>query len=305
MLDIRGAGEYEVTGHAHSQIAQRLSIPQKYYDRMRADAPDLLAHNVNHWFMAQPEPRLIRILGDRARAFLSNRYRILDHYDLLNAVLPRMHRVGCTLASMELTERRMYLKCLFPQIEREVAVGDVVQAGIVISNSEVGLGSVRVEPLIYRLVCLNGLIAPDGGLSKYHLGRAYGDEEAAFELYREETIAATDKAFWMQVEDVVDALLTPEVFDRLVNRLREARQQRITDIPQVVEVTRRRLQLTDVERDGVLHSLVGAGDLSVYGLVNAVTHTSQQAEDYDRATELEKGAWSLLEWPQSVWQSGD
>ena len=38
----------------------------------------------------------------------------------------------------------------------------------------------------------------------------------------------------------------------------------------------------------------------MYGLINAVTSMSQQVADYDRATELEKGAWGLLEMPHGL-----
>lgn len=37
----------------------------------------------------------------------------------------------------------------------EVRKGDIVQAGVMISNSEVGLGAVSIQPLVYRLVCTN------------------------------------------------------------------------------------------------------------------------------------------------------
>ena len=36
-------------------------------------------------------------------------------------------------------------------------VGDEVQAGFIIGNSEVGAGSVFVEQLVWRLICLNGM----------------------------------------------------------------------------------------------------------------------------------------------------
>jgi hypothetical protein len=303
-LEILDIGGFSLTNHAHSQIAQRVQIPQRYYDRMRQDAPELLSSNVNHWFQENAEPRLIRTMNGKARAFLSNRYRVLDNYDLLQAIVPKLREVGCRPESMDITERKLYLKCLFPKIEMKVSTGDVVQAGLVISNSEVGLGSLRIEPLIYRLVCANGLIAPDVGLVKFHLGRALGDnQDHAFELYRKETIQATDTAFWMQVGDVVDALLTPEVFEKLVDRLRGAKDQRIEDIPKTVEVTRKQLNLTDDEHTSVLHHLSEGGDLSLYGLTNAVTRTSQDLNDYDRATELERSAWSLLDLPGSIRQS--
>ena len=59
---------------AHEQIGTYLNIPRKYYDRMQAEDPDLLAYNVNRWFRKNPEQRMIRTMDGHARAFLSNRY---------------------------------------------------------------------------------------------------------------------------------------------------------------------------------------------------------------------------------------
>ena len=41
----------------------------------------------------------------------------------------------------------MYLKVVTPEVKFEVAPGDAVQAGIVITNSEVGCGTLAVQPL--------------------------------------------------------------------------------------------------------------------------------------------------------------
>ena len=64
---------FSITDNAHSQISQRLNIPLKYYKRMHSLAPDLLATNVNTWFLEKPERRMIRILDGKARAYLSDR----------------------------------------------------------------------------------------------------------------------------------------------------------------------------------------------------------------------------------------
>ena len=68
---------FSITDNTHSQIAQRLNIPLKYYQRMRFDAPALLATNVNTWFLEKPERRMIRTLDGKARAFLSDRFSLL------------------------------------------------------------------------------------------------------------------------------------------------------------------------------------------------------------------------------------
>ncbi len=65
--------EFPITDHAHSQIAARLDIPAKYYNRMRLSAPILVAANVNEWFHSKPERRMVRTLDGQARAFLSDR----------------------------------------------------------------------------------------------------------------------------------------------------------------------------------------------------------------------------------------
>ncbi|MGZ7242360.1 hypothetical protein ACXWPN_09625, partial [Streptococcus pyogenes] len=62
-----------------------------------------------------------------------------------------------------------------------------------------------------------------------------------------------------------------------------------------VEVLRQRYTLTEAEGDGVLRHLITGGDLSGYGLVNAVTHYSQEVGDYDRATEFEALGGKLVE----------
>jgi hypothetical protein len=53
-----------------------------------------------------------------------------------------------------------------------VRVGDVIEAGIDIANSEVGLRSVQVTPITYRLVCTNGMRAwrSEAALRMRHVG---------------------------------------------------------------------------------------------------------------------------------------
>ncbi|WP_207804916.1 hypothetical protein, partial [Rhodopseudomonas palustris] len=63
---------------AHKQIADRLQIPQRYYNKMRIEYPDLLDNNINSWFSKTPERRMIRTLDGNVRAFLSDSYRRLD-----------------------------------------------------------------------------------------------------------------------------------------------------------------------------------------------------------------------------------
>lgn len=305
VLEVPNGGAFPVTDLTHGQIAERLQIPKKYYDKMRADAPGLLDRNVNHWLQTTNERRMIRTLDGRARAFLSDRYRRLDNFDLAEAILPTLVEVGgLRVESAELTETRMYIKAVSERVTAEVVRGDVVQAGFVISNSEVGLGAVKIEPLIYRLVCLNGMIAADYSTRKYHVGRnsGNGDGAQAFEMYREETLIADDRAFFMKVRDTVAGVLTGDKFEKIVARMRESTEQKIEGDPvKAVEVLANRMSFAESERSGVLRHLIEGRDLSAYGLMNAVTRASQDVPDYDRATELEALGGQVLALPRTDW----
>ena len=288
---------FEVADIAHQQIASRLNIPARYYQKMQAEAPELLDHNVNTWLQSKPERRMIRTLDGQARAFLSDRYRRLDNLELCAAVLPVVQEMkGATIASCDVTPSHLYLKIINKRLKAEVDVGDVVQAGFVVSNSEVGLGSLRVEPLIYRLVCKNGLICKDFSTKKYHVGRQVNhSDEDAYELYSDKTIAQDDRAFFMKVQDVVRAAVDETKFQLCLDKLRQAKQIPLEHEPvKSVQMLADKFQLSQAEQGDILRQLFMSGDCSRYGLMNAVTASSQLSATYERATELERIGGEIL-----------
>ena len=180
---------------AHRQIGTYLSIPAKYYAKMLAEKPELLCANVNSWMEDSPSTRMLRTLDGKARAFLSNRYLRLDHYEIVSAILPILGEMpDAQFESCQITEGRLYIKVVNPRLQAEVTPGDIVQSGLIISNSEVGLGSVTVQPLVYRLACSNGMIVNDAGTKRNHIGRVNESDENIL-LYSEKTLRADDHAF--------------------------------------------------------------------------------------------------------------
>ncbi|MBE9060344.1 DUF932 domain-containing protein [cf. Phormidesmis sp. LEGE 11477] len=297
---------FDVTSNAHRQIGDRIGIPAKYYNRMLTKAPELLRANVNHWFQTNPEQRMIRTLGESARAFLSRRYRRLDNFDLAEAVLPTLLQMeGAQVMSCELTETRMYLKVVTAKVQADVKVGDPVQAGVCISNSEIGMGALRVEPLVYRLVCTNGMVTPDRSARNRftHLGRAAADTPDAYELFSDQTLAADNAAFFLKVQDLVRDAVDRTKFEALVAQMRATTEHRIEGNPvKAVELLSNKFKLQQSESSGVLQHLIQGGDLSQWGLLNAVTRTAQDVESYDRATELEELGATVMSLPSAQWK---
>lgn len=306
-----GTLRFKISDLGHRQIGDRVKIPAKYYDRMLEQAPELLTRNVNHWFKNAPEERMVRTLDGRTRAFLSNRYRRMDNYELVeNAVLPVLSdRSDLEIASCEITENRLYLKLTTPRLQTEIKKGDIVQAGVIIRNSEVGLGKYRIDPLILRLVCMNGMVAEDRdgrtyGFSKYHVGRKIGaGEEAAAELFSDETLALEDELLFKQTRDVIKGALERAVFMQIADRMKAATENRITADPVLaVKELGNRFKLNEAEQAGIRTQLMQHEEATQYGLLNAVTRYSQEIESYDRATDLEAIGGQILTLAPGEWR---
>ena len=305
------SGAQEVLGTTdlfHRQVGSALNIPARYYDMMKAQKPELLAENVNAWFADRDQSYMVRSMdygsGQVARALLSDRYRRIDNLEIAAAVLPLFAgQPDMEVISSAVTEQKMYLKILNRRLEMEVVPGDVVQAGVVISNSEVGLGAVSVQPLVYRLICSNGAIVSDFGERKTHVGRAAKALEDSFNIYSDETLIAEDKAFMLKLRDTTLAAIEETRFAMIVGKLRDATQARITGrVQDVIELTGKAFDLNQPEQDSILNYLIAGGDLSLYGLSNAITRTSQDIDSYDRATALEGIGWQVATMPAAQWK---
>ena len=70
-----------------------------------------------------------------------------------------------------------------------------------------------------------------------------------------------------------------------------------------MELTGKAFDLNQNEQDDILNYLIQGGDLSLYGLTNAITRASQDVESYDRATALEGIGWQVATMPAAQWKS--
>lgn len=310
--------EYGVNALAHDQIGNHAGIPGKYYDRMLTEEPKLLATNVNRWFQKYPAPRLIRTLDGNVRALLSDQYRPLENADLAEAVLPILLDMKLDIMSCEITERRLYIKAVDERLKRDVPSGrkmgdgshcffDTCSPAIIISNSEVGSGTLSVDSGIFTKVCTNMAMIAGAGMKRRHVGsrNELTDGEAVRHLLTDATKRATDRAIWMQVRDVVKGAFNEAVFDTNTKKLAGLASDAIdpeADVVKVVDLSSKTFGFTENEGKSVLKHLIEGGDLTRYGLFNAVTRTAQDIESYDRATEFEAIGGKVIELPKRDWE---
>lgn len=143
----------------------------------------------------------------------------------------------------------------------------------------------------------------DFGERKAHVGRAAKALEDSFNVYTDETLEAEDKAFMLKLRDTTLAALEEARFAQIVGRLQDTTNARITGrVQDVIELTGKAFDLSQNEQDDILNYLIQGGDLSLYGLSNAITRASQDVESYDRATALEGIGWQVATMPAAQWK---
>lgn len=288
-LSIPEYGEYPLIDWAHGQLADKLQIPRRYYERMRTSGKtDLLAENINAW-LTENKKRLIRILDGKIRAILSDRYRIMDNYDLLFLALEEFKRKETVeVYRADLTETMLYLKAVDRTLTASIREDDIVYGGLILRNSEVGASAFRVEPFILRKVCGNGLIL-EYSLKKIHLGRQ--TLEVGEIDWSDETRELEDKALWSKVRDIIRATFDRTTFESWVERLKESAEVKIEDPIKAVNNVIKLAGLSERQKQKLLMHF---SEPTKYGLINAVTNLASETKNIDEQIRLEEFGGKLL-----------
>lgn len=286
----------------HDQLAERLGIPTRYYQKMMTETPRLLSANVNEWLTrGNGDKRLLRTYAQHdaggvlnGRAFLGGTYRPLDNYDLMTALVPPMLAAGVKIVSSEVTESKLYIQAIAQDIKSRVVspgthnrIDDVLNIGLIASNSEVGGGSLSIRALVFRQVCSNGLVISEDlpGFKQVHIGRV--DSDVAGNILSDQTRKLTDAAVWSKANDVIKAAISQATLDRITDRLNAIAGVKLENPEKAVELVAERFDLVEDERAAVMRNLISGGDVSQWGLTNAVTALANDVASYDRAVELE------------------
>ncbi len=274
---------------ATAQACQRLGIPAPYFVRCSAPLQDA---QFNHWAWrigiepddetdgkaGTPRPWLLRCQGEGVRAVLSDRYAPLDNADLLGTLVPLLED-RFEVRGLSLTPESLHLRLVDPRLCREVLPNDRLMVGVHVANSEVGRRSVTVDALVWRLVCLNGMVRLVRGKS----------------LLRQRHISWDRPRFADALRVAVSEAVTAGA--GLIDRLQTATHEPVPDVEGVVRAIARQAALTRSVQERVLQALSATAPPQqdrVYGLVQALTFTAQSLPPDDRY-DLEVVAGRLLD----------
>lgn len=306
--------QWSLTEHCHSQVANKLEIPMGYYKRMKGDHPDLLALNINGWLSRKEKTKyLLRTFnyGDEnitnlCRAMLSDRYSILDNWDVLIAALEAIKNTGIhvDVVKAEVTERKMYLHIVAPEIHVDATelldgyledttsavLNNGIISGLVLTNSEVGLSRFEVSARAQILRCKNGLHDRNAAFRKTHLG-AKMDE--GFVQWSEGTKQKNYQLILSQVADAVKVYMSKEYLGNLTSKLLKHKYDKIENPKDVIEVVSAEIGIPESHQQSILKYFYKDQDESSFGLMNAFTREAQNV-NADLGYEIESTVFDLL-----------
>lgn len=303
---------------AHGQLANYLGVPKAFYDHVQRNTDTIRDPNdptlplydtlINGLLRScADDTRLVRTLYGQTRGFLSDRYRQMDNLEILTRLLPVIQglpAVNWDQSSLQVTDQKMYLQLVDTSKPKILQAGthfktdDVLQRGVVITNSEVGLGSFAIQPLVFRQVCSNGMVITEYAQRKFHVGgRNTGD---AGVVWQSDTQKARNETTILEMRDLMITAMSDEFLDKIAARAEDAAAQKIkgNQVEHTIKNVTERFRLTGDERDAMNGHFLEGGDLSLWGLVNSITRAAQDVESYDRSVEMQAIGGNILALPK-------
>jgi hypothetical protein len=272
---------FSVSQPCHGQIAEKLEIPHKYYHKMESEAPELLAENVNTWLQRTKKNFFIRGLGDSIRAFLSDRYRVIDHLDVLYCSLNELQAHEAEIEDCFLSEIEMNIKVRSQRLRDFVRHrDDLIMGGLFLTNSETGHKALRVEPRLFRVKCSNGMIIEELVTREIHLGN---DDE----IY--------DEIIYLSLRRSIRELFGK--FGGIIQTLRESSEIKMKNPQKLIHNVVEHYRLNETQRDNILMAFGAEPEYDQYGIANAVTLAAQKEETWEKSVELERIGGNLISLP--------
>jgi hypothetical protein len=309
--------ELSVLDCCHTQIASRLDIPKKYYDKMLGNERyyHILDYNVTNWFSEKNENNfLLRTFIDKeqktgiARAILSDRYNVLDNYDVMLATLDAIRESGINvqIESGDITDTKFYMRFVCPDIELDAPDilknyrvpdgskgGNGIISGFVISNSETGNGKFSISPRAVVLACRNGMIFKNDAFQKTHLGAKM--EEYTTIDWSEETRQKNYELVCSQVKDAIKYYASEEYLGAKIHELVEKGNKELNHPIETIKNVSKHLSISEEKESSILNYFIKSGDTNAFGVTQALTYFAQHNASPEERYEIETESVLILE----------
>lgn len=297
----------------HRQIADKLGIPFKYYERMQNEYKDLLDHNVASWFMKNKKNYLFRTYQSPGgelygRAMLSDSFKIIDHLDILMVTLQAINEEGLKgikVDQADITETSMYVRFINEEAKvsgkqflenyrnpETLEVNDGIVSGFVLKNSETGQGALQVAPRAKILVCGNGMVQEKDAYRRTHLGAKL--DEGRID-WSNQTKEANHSLIKSQIKDYVKHFSSKDYLQKVVDDINHKGNQDLTNPVEAVKNATKYCEIPESNQNDILNYFMRSGDSKASGVVQAITYYAHSQGDADTRYELEAKSMDVLD----------
>ena len=335
----RPPATFDLSVNMEGQLAAKLRVPAQWLARMRAERPDIFDSTVNallhglhdHFgddypdFPGDGRRFLVRgfVPGPAddgiytGRAFLSNKYGMIDYLDPLVTFLAEVMRADplAEIVSTDLSETRCVVRVATPNVfvsapgllagyrspvtprwrpsdRSEWKVGDIVSAGMKFANSETGHGRYLLVPEFTVLACTNGMTITKDQIARTHLGARMDDGVIE---WSGETRRLNVELVTSMTRDAVRSFMSTDYLRKTIDEIEKTAGIELPDPDRAIMVVAKQLSYTEDVRKMVLDHFIRGGQVTAGGVLQAVTSASQLVANPDTAYDMQESALRAME----------
>ena len=305
--------EFPVNAHFRRQFSLSLAPGLNQYGEflLENEEAELFCRNHNELLRNQPADRkgMIRTIKNgmpqHARAWLSDAYQRIDDDLMFNAAMPVIaeHRSQFRTLGGQRTDERTFLKIVTR--EPVLTIRDRrFFAGFIMSNSEVGNGTMSFSAFFTDSFCENGCIFSKmrvADLRMVHRGSRLRTDFG--ELMDDRLTAAKEAELTEAIGRAARIACSSQHHNEVARLIQEAEERKLTGDPvEVLEGVGKRLKLTESEiKQLSVH--YRPEEPNALGVNSAITRVAQESTSYERRIELEKAGGDILTMPQKTWDA--
>jgi hypothetical protein len=310
--------EFQTNEVAFQQLASNCDIDVRTARRLRDNenyAPEF-DNLINKILVNESKNKMLRTFdGDQplVRAIVSDKFKTFDNVDLVEAALPQLmdSEADWQIVNGTVTDSRLYMRLKSMNQVAEPAIGDAMANGIMLRNSEVGMGSVEVMQMVWTLWCLNGC-SSEKKSRHTHVTSARGTED--WSLLTSEAKDADNHALQLKLRDVVAGYTSRDSFDEAVEMFRIAHGDIVENglanpaavVDSVVKVLSLPKKSAGDIMAGLMQTIQQPGytnkPISRATIVNAVTAVAHTA-DADSVDDWYANGRAVLDLPRNQWET--
>ena len=275
------------TPHASSQLFSRFGIPNTYARYcIENEGHELLIENLEHWRERFGGNYLLRYYDmengndPMIRAMLTEKYKAFDTVDILDVVRRNIDvNKNYSVRNWLLNPERLHVRLVSDE-RLNVPSDEDLFMGMNLDSSDVGRSSLRLSVIIFKQVCTNGLILPQG-ISKVYRQIHFGSGADRFE----ENVTVAVNAV-SQMKEVAEAVITKAGTKALPFKI---------DDEEAVERFRIGHKISKEAMQMIVAGLEAEtyGKPSVWSLINVMTEVAQKYT-FDTRIDMEREAGRLL-----------